>query len=74
MKNQSEENQRTMPPYTGDSSIVQQLNMKLAKEAVQEFIEIYQSEFGEELSYEDAAFLGVELLNFYSLIKEKSND
>lgn len=42
--------------------------MKLTDESVKEFAEIYQAEFGEELSLKEAESMGVELLEFYALI------
>ena len=42
--------------------------MKLPNEAVQEFIEIYQKQFGEVLPYEKADVMAQELLQLYILI------
>ena len=40
----------------------------LSQEAIQEFIEIYKAEYGEELPYAEAEERAAELLTFYSLI------
>lgn len=42
--------------------------MKLSEQSVREFIEIYKTEFGSELTYEEAENKGSELLSFYLLI------
>lgn len=42
--------------------------MKLSSESVQEFIDIYKAEFGEDLTYDEAENMGSELLSFYQLI------
>lgn len=42
--------------------------MRLSADSVQEFIEIYQKEFGEILSYKEAEGLADDLLSFYQLI------
>lgn len=42
--------------------------MKLPKEAVQEFMELYYVEFGEKLPYEKAELIDCELLQLYALL------
>ena len=42
--------------------------MKLSKESVQEFMDIYKAEFGAEISFEQAEEMGTELLSLYQLI------
>ncbi len=47
--------------------------MQLSQEAIQEFIDIYKKEFGEDLVYETAEQYGKELLNLYSLITPRQD-
>ncbi len=41
--------------------------MKLSRESVQEFIDLYKAEYGLELAYSTAEEMGSELLSFYQL-------
>ena len=42
--------------------------MKLTKQAIQEFAEIYKEEFGEKISIDEAEKLGANLINLVKVI------
>lgn len=42
--------------------------MKLSKEAVEEFQQIYKKEFGKEISYAEAEDMGIRLINLFEVI------
>ncbi len=48
--------------------------MHLTSESVQEFIEIYKAEYGEEITYVQGEEMGTELLGFYSAIRPTHNN
>lgn len=46
--------------------------MKLSKQAVLEFIEVYKGESDKELSYEEAETLGLEILHYCLLVSSRN--
>ena len=44
--------------------------MRLTKEAIEEFQKLYEEEFGEQLSFEEAEIRGRELVELYKMLAE----
>lgn len=47
--------------------------MKISKEAIQEFIDIYSKKKGKTLSFTEASKMSNDWLSFYLLIKQKQH-